>query len=354
MLRRLRMGLTLNSFWHRLRVRWSGCADGKAGHPAIDQKEPAIYETRLLDLGKQVIEAIHRQFGARTQSLEATREAQIQSLRKAVKEFEDVDRAYRTLRSNLGRDLEVQVRHGWYVFFVITIVIGEAALNFQAFEVFQKPFFMTLIMAAAVGVSIPICAHFLGIWVRQWPSPWPATLLKVAIVAAVGAAAVFGINIARSEYLKLLEMDLGPADQAIQRAFVAMNAFVFVTAIVLSHFAHDPDPQLEASYHKMRLWDSRCHRLAAAIQDVSGKLDSLAYQQRAEINIAQAVTSEVVRLYRHANLRARAERALPESFKVDPLIPEAERAHDLQTRTSEKTVADLLARWHGDAAHTGT
>jgi hypothetical protein len=245
---------------------------------------------------------------------------QIELLRALLTAFEEEMKRYNRRRDELDRDVvTTYLGKGWYRVFLFIIGLGEFALNAQAFEVFQKPVLLTWLMAITLGVGIPLCAHFCGLWIRQWPTPAWATGLKLGATLVVAAACLVGINEARQFYLTSQQLNRGPQSTLLEHAFLAINIFVFVVATLLSHFAHDEDYQLENLHKRVSKLDRKLDAADTAIYDCSGKLEGLHKKTVAELEETRAIITELVLIYREANRLARNGQR-PVVFKDDPKL----------------------------------
>lgn len=309
-----------NSFLHRFLIRRRGRRDGLAKIPRLDEQEPSEQERQLLVRGTQHTEQIAGRYSDAVERAKAELQRQIEQFQMLLTAFEEEMTRFNKRRQDLRRDVvTTYISQRWYRIFLITIALGEFALNTQAFEVFQKPLLLTWLMALTLAVGIPLSAHFCGLWIRQWPKPAWATGVKLAATLAVTAACLVGINRAREFYLVSEHLSSGPQSALLEHAFLAINFFVFAVATLLSHFAHDEDYQLENLHKRVSKLDRKLDVTDSGIYRWSGKLEGMCKKANAELEETRAIILELILLYREANRLARdGER--PEAFKIAPTL----------------------------------
>lgn len=343
-MRRGGRGRVTNSLFHRLVVRWKGKCDGRKGIPGIDDKSASNFERQLLDRAGQHAQAIVGQFAREIQREEGSRENLIDQLRINTEKYLAEVSAYERKKRALGRDVTIHLSRGWYAFFVFLIVSGEFALNSQAFDVFQKAPWLTYVMALTVATGLPAVAHFIGIWIKQWPRPAWQTGLKVAVTASVTLACLVGLNIARREYLDALGIQIGEHGQILERAFLLINIFVFLSATVMSYFSHDEDQELENLHIRVAMLDKRLDELNRSIRAAGGQLDDLHQREHSELEEVKGIVLELIHMYRDRNLYARPEGKKPVCFDQEPNIPELKRADEMQKMLDESKVNEINER----------
>jgi hypothetical protein len=208
--------------------------------------------------------------------------------------------------------------------------------------VFQKPQILTWLMALAVAVGVPMVAHFCGIWIKQWPKPAWITGLKLFVTAAAVVGCLVGINVARQAYLSVGGISLGRQDEILEHAFLAINIFIFVSATVLSHFAHDENEELEILHKRVSNLDRKLDGLDVRVHGLDGQINRLKVGQAAEIQEIRAIIRELVSMYRGANLLARKHKDEDKAqiFGADPEV--AVPAVDIGER-QETSVQALVA-----------
>lgn len=255
----------------------------------------AISETeRQIQTGVNItIRDAEQRFNARADPLQSKRA----ELEKALKEIYQPE--YERLREKTGRrDVQIYLSRPVYFGLMALFTIGEAAFNVVAFNVFQEPAFYTVLMTAAVAVAIPVCAHLVGIWLRQWPQPWWATAAKLVVVVGVVVGVLIAINRVRFAYLGELAPEFAKAHPELNLAFFAINILVLVAAAAVTYLAYDPEPGFAEAKAKVD-W---CN---AAMRNIEGKLDQLANALRTEVEMAKEAGWQLMAYYRMVNRRKR-------------------------------------------------
>jgi tetrahydromethanopterin S-methyltransferase subunit G len=323
-----------NSFWHRLLVRRRGRRDGRAGIPALNDPEPSEYEKQLVSRGAQHMTQVVAAYAPKIRKLQAQLEAMIERLKDLTSRFTDVMGRYNRRRQELGRDVIVHfVSKRAYRIIMVCIALGEFALNAQAFEVFQKPLFMTILMAASVGIGIPWLAHLCGIWIKQWPKPTLRTAIKLAICVLGTVGGLLAINTARIAHLEQAGLASASEARALQGAFLGINLLVFLAATFLSYAAHEQDQELDNLYEKVKELGRKIKAVESEISNLEGHLKGLRDRQRTDLDLIKHITMELIHLYRTENHLARKDGAKPKSFETEPQIPEPSPVGDNYFRT---------------------
>jgi hypothetical protein len=196
--------------------------------------------------------------------------------------------------------------------------ISELALNVSAFQVFEKPPLLTLVMAAVVGLGLPLCAHFLGAFLKQWPRPAWRTAIYVGITAAIAILCLNGVTIARSQYL-LGDRQLASRDEILQQAFFYINLFVFLTATVASYFSHEEDPDFDNMRRSFFVLDAQCGSAHRKLTDIVKQLRTIQQAHEAKVSEVQAIVRELVYLYRRNNRLSRDGDS--QAFQSEPVLP---------------------------------
>ncbi len=234
-------------------------------------------------------------------------EGKLADLRKALQETYEPE--YQRLRERTGRrDALVYLSRPVYFALLLGITLGELLYNIVAFNIFQEPALYTLFMAAAVGLSIPICAHVMGIWIRQWPPPGWVTAIKLISLAVILVVVLNEMNHARLAYLQEVTPEFVKAHPELEMAFLAINILILVGVIVLTYLTYDPEPNFAET-------KERLDRTNAAIRRLEGQLDQWANTFRTEVEILKETGWGLMAFYRKVNRRRREK--MPRYFDDD-------------------------------------
>jgi hypothetical protein len=271
--------------------RRRGRRDGRAGVPALEESASSDYEKQLLSRGGQHMAQVIRGYDPKSRETEAKREAAIERFRLLTDWFVEEMRRYDAKRKLLGRDVIVHfVSRGWYRIIMFVIALGEFALNAQAFEVFQKPLILRVLVAATIGVGIPWVAHGCGIWVRQWPKP------------------------------------------------------AWKTGVLLADFAHEEEQELDTLHQRVSRLDRKLDALDAEIHRLNGEADRLQGSESAELEEVKAIVKELVSMYRGENVLARKDGQKPKAFDTEPALVEPSVAADRPAGTPKSEVDKIRQR----------
>lgn len=335
------MSRVLNSWWHRLHVAREGKRDGKARLPRADDHNAAEFERQLIQQGQQILSRLQEFRAKKGAKLVAAQDDAVGRSKRVVGQFKAKYHEYDAKKRALGRGVIVHL--GWikYLILMLAIALGELALNFQAFQVFQKPLVLTFLMSLVVAVGLPLSAHFIGVFVKQWPAPAWRTAVFVALSLAVGVVCLNGINIARALYLVAPGQQMSQRDDILQQAFFYINLFVFFTAILASYFSHDADQDFDNIRRAFFALDKQCGKARGRLTAIVKDLNTIQQTHEAKVSGLAGIVREVVFLYRRHNKHQRDDD--PAAFKTDPALPEGNDTA-LRIITSEE-IDDLFRDW---------
>jgi hypothetical protein len=133
-----------------------------------------------------------------------------------------------------------------YITLMGIIGIGEGAFNFVVFQVFQEILPLTFLMSLAVMVGMPALGHFSGMSARH------RKFVEASIFTTVGLAALVGITYLR---LYFLQGEASASDaqgtttpgigHIMGLAYFFISVMIFVVAIAIAYFYHEPGAQGE-------------------------------------------------------------------------------------------------------------
>jgi hypothetical protein len=217
-----------------------------------------------------------------------------------------------------------RVSRGVYLLGIVAILIAEFPLNAIAFRLFGEAEVLTWVMTASLAVTLVLCAHGLGTFLRQ-AHPSMAERRWIVVLVALPILAIAAIAVIRARYLsyeaELTGFDaLGPmVGSAI---FLVINMLVYTGATMLSYLAHAPhdvaaeradEAAIEAE-RDLKLAQQRlgeASRRAGQYQERSSKASVAAEES---VRVARARADEVIAYHRGlmatyctANLRARKD-----------------------------------------------
>jgi hypothetical protein len=254
-----------------------------------------------------------------------------------------------------------------YLVGILAILIAEFPLNAIAFRLFGEAEVLTWVMTASLAVTLVLCAHGLGTFLRQ-AHPNMAERRWIVVLIALPILAIAAIAVIRARYLsfeaELTGFDaLGPIVGSA--VFLVINLLVYTGATMLSYLAHVPrdvateraEAAAAQAVRDLELAQRRlteATRRAGEYQERSSKA-SVAAQE--SLRVARARADEVIAYHRGlmatyctANLRARRDadgvvafEHLPE-IHVPAVLEELAHAREGATgngKASAETVVEL-------------
>jgi hypothetical protein len=207
---------------------------------------------------------------------------------------------YERLQKKTGRfEPRIYLSSMAHHFIMLALACGEAAFNLVAFDVFREPGYRTVLMALVVVIAIPLCAWFVGIWIRQWPKPAWVTTTKVCFVVASLVFVLIGMNRIRLAYLAQLQPTLLSEHPELKWAFMAANLVVLFAAALVTYLATDPEPGFAEA-------KTRVDKAVKEIHKIDGKLNHLAERVITECKQIRAGALQLIAFYRAINRRYRS------------------------------------------------
>jgi hypothetical protein len=221
--------------------RWRAKREGRLdGGVSTDHN---LYEARLLNFGEQEAGRIAQEWedmDKRLKSEYCTTKARCvvtqEELRSAKEEMRKASQEYEPARKKLE---EILGRHHMkkpvYILLMLFLALAEFPLNAIAFRTTGEPEVTTYIMTGTLAVALPLCAHFLGVFLRfQKHTKREYALIILNILLPVGAIA--GVAYFRDKYIGEMQKVLGIEMDATTVAliFVAINLVIYLVAVLVS------------------------------------------------------------------------------------------------------------------------
>jgi hypothetical protein len=368
----------------RHRARRDGRRDGLLGIPTRDE---VAYPPALLQIRHRADEALAslargwtnddarlRERGAGTgRSVEAARrEVEEQAFAVAAIERRhaaDVQRrdAFAAAPPTSERSI-VRVSPRVYVVAIIAILVAEFPLNAIAFRLFGEAEVLTWVMTASLAVTLVLCAHGLGTFLRI-EHPTMAERRWVVVLVVLPVLAIVAIAVIRARYLSmeaaLTGLDvLGPVVGSL--AFLVINLLVYTGATMLSYLAHAPhaagareaadtaqDSGEELTRAQRRLTEAtrRERGIEQELSRTGAATDETLRFVRSHARELVAYYRQLMAVYCTANLRARGTPELPAVLRElppieipAPLSDEEPAVASLNGHASGASVATLADR----------
>ena len=230
-----------------------------------------------------------------------------------------------------------RVSRSVYLLGIVAILIAEFPLNAIAFRLFGEAEVLTWVMTASLAVTLVLCAHGLGTFLRQ-AHPSMVERRWIVVLVALPILSIAAIAVIRARYLsyeaELTGFDaLGP--MVGSAVFLVINLLVYTGATMLSYLAHAPrDVAAEragtAAVEADRELELAQWRLAEAsrrVGDHEERSSKAAVAAEETVRVAAARADEVIAYHRGlmatycaANLRARKDADVVEAFEHLPEI----------------------------------
>jgi hypothetical protein len=331
-----------------LQARRDGQRDGLRGIPSncSSMTPPALVRIgqrateELAQLSRDVITSEVRQRQALSSTEHERRSADDEVERAAIAVG---DAGRRSEASVEGRDAIVPGERGprvsgvVYLLGIIAILVAEFPLNAIAFRLFGEAEVLTWVMTASLAVTLVLCAHGLGTFLRQ-AHPSMAERRWVIVLIALPILAILVIAVIRARYLsyeaELTGFDsLGPVVGSA--VFLVINLLVYTGATMLSYLAHAPrDVAAERAEtaavkagRELELAQRRLAEASGRVGDHEERSSKAVAAAEESVRVAAARADEVIAYHRGlmatyciANLRARKDADVVEAFEHLPEI----------------------------------
>ena len=320
----------------------NGKLDGGKNIPDKHQKERSAYEQQFSMRTGMSLREISTQWekldrGLKGEYVSAVREF-IDARKKSEKEGKEAQEALDTYRSAVEKSNDStdnpHLGRKAYWAIILLIAVGEIPLTAKAFGLMGDSNLMTYIFAIILCVSVPTCAHFAGLMLREKFS-WKNMVVLAADLAAF-IFVLYGISWVRERYFEaegkqLLEgVQMDP--HMVTLFFFAIQLFIFVVAATASYFAHDGHPDRMPSKRTLdhtakdntketaeaKIAEKRFDDAARRLAEVDAKREKsfASFQQQGERLIDEC--KMMIQAYRGANIRARGGDAAIASFSTYP------------------------------------
>jgi hypothetical protein len=333
----------LRRWWDRSRARREGSRDGSLGVPVLDEIAIPPALAAIAQRADESIASLHRRWVEHDERL--GRDVEVREGRARASEagaqdvLGEVERARRRVDDVPTRDAFAssapqpvsRIRRGTYAIAIVAVLIAEFPLNAVAFRLFGEAEVLTWIMTASLAAGLVVCAHGLGVFLRQ-----PHHERRWIWILTVGPVLVLiGVAIIRERYLAVaaeaagLEL-LGPMVGSV--VFLAINLLVYAGATLLSYLAHAPAPAKVVDPLAIRSRElaearggQRQAETTARVESEAAVAAAHAHEEARRVAAAQAreirsYYRQLMAVYRTANLRARRSPEIPAVLRDDPPI----------------------------------
>lgn len=253
----------------------------------IIEKEKAILEQRK----QNQLEEIHQAFKGRETELDQYQGMIKRDYLHAKQHLHDTQ-----LKVNRTTPLIHFKSKFWYIMLLLAIGISEVPLNLQIFQKFGEAFIITIIMASSLAISIPVLAHFTGVFLKQRKEKKEYFGIAVFCILLF-AIFNFGVSIFRAYVLA--ENVAQDSDNLNIVIFTSLNLILFVIGVLASYFRHDESYELEHAHKDFQKEKKKYDKEQISIQN---RLKLIANEKHSRINEVQNAYEEDLK--RINNIRA--------------------------------------------------
>ena len=348
--------------WDLWRARRDGKRDGLRGVPTQSEvaSPPALQQLR--QRADEALASLWRSWeseDARLREAAETAERQLElaqtHARAAAETLDRVRARHEAAREHLtALDARVAPDAGIprlsqrvYRVAIVAILLAEFPLNAVAFRLFGEAEVLTWVMTASLAVTLVLCAHGLGTFLRA-PNQTMAERRWIAVLTALPFLTIVGVALIRARYLSEVAeatglATLGPVLGSL--VFLVINLLVYVGASMLSYLAHGPraasrkleSEAVDTSSRELREAEERLAQAQAEVrrQAEAAARGPLAVERALRVGRARASErrsyhAQLMSAYCSANIRARGNPEIPSVLCELPeiAVPAALRERD--------------------------
>ncbi|MEM2890646.1 MAG: hypothetical protein QW358_04865 [Candidatus Hadarchaeum sp.] len=342
-------------FWKKWKAIFHGRKDGKEGYPSDDSVSPSLYEDRRISDAEAQIRYLRERYERADKKLKeqycmekVTLENLNDKIKALEKEHQEAREDHKDKRKITEKSrLPVPVPISYWIIFAV-LAMCEFPMNSVVFDILGEAKWLTYLLAAGLGVIIPLAAHFLGIQLRResffesLPGACKAMLMIIIVMAVlISIAYIREKFVEGSKIATLLGISMDP--RMVTIVFLSINLLIFMVATIASNFYHiDVGDEIKREdYHVKRIIkESRKilnelsedleslreakDKIEESISKISVARGNLFDQYVARANNVQKTTELLISIYRHENMRSRMKAGKgskePLSFQKDPDI----------------------------------
>jgi hypothetical protein len=338
--------------WHRYSIwgaKWQGRSDGKKNIPAWHNPDQPPYVLEVVEAAEHEIRMLIEEWHKRDRILRG-KEEQSQKHRdeadqrkeKAKDELEKAVDAYRKAHDGNDPPAGTDARLLGYWLLLAFLFIFEFPINSIVFRIFGEAEIFTYVATAAIAISLLVCAHQLGHFLRE--GKWDKT--RIAITAVLIAIPILVIGVVawlRQRYLSQVVGETeGAWSQGMLFAFATFNLLIFTVATVASYLVHDPT--LFAVYRARKQLAKAQDELKQAERDrIRAKTDreKTLDVYRTKAKQIKDTAQQLIQIYRTENLRHRKDR---EQYEKQGLYQPKSFDKENQPKIAEEALRELEAR----------
>jgi hypothetical protein len=232
---------------------------------------------------------------------------------------------------------------GYWVLFTF-LAICEFPMNSVVFDILGEAKWLTYLLAAGLGVIIPLSAHYMGIMLRR-ESPFESlkSALKASFLFVSVFAVLLGLAYLREKFVtgadiaSVLGVEMDP--RMVTIVFLSINLLIFVVATLASYMVHiDVADEQIRSYHRtlrslkevedvlddtsgsLNKLKAKCDEVGEHISGLMVTREKILQKNRESAEAHRDTAQWLINVYRTSNTRARKDSQMPKCFKTMPAI----------------------------------
>jgi len=326
-------------------AKCQGKKDGKKNIPKWESAEQPSYLMELKQLGDAAVRDLINKWSKEDEKLkkkwaecEKEKNEALEAHEKAKNEYHAVEERYKKAHgiTPIGIKPPGFVR---YYLLIAILFICEFPMNSVVFRLFREAEIMTYIVTAGLAIALLMCAHYLGIRLREGKFQNKIEISINIMLIIVPMFTILAVAITREWYLSKLGVQTSNS-HIMLFAFGTFNLIIFLAATIASYSVHDP---LLCDFYraKKQLEKARINLTKAEQKLASAKIkrEKVFQAYRARAYIIKDRVQWLTDIYRTENLRYRTDRnehenGQPKSFteyvevKIGKELEELDWDHD--------------------------
>jgi len=328
--------------WRPLPSGWP-LWETKNPEPPVDQRELSQYESKLISVAHENLERIGSEWSNEDENLTeeyCNSKAKLKELKDKIEdekeECKDAIGLLEKAREGFSKypPRWIPLWFYWLIFGIITT--GEGLFNYYVFQLFGQEKEETFIMAVAIILTIPVASKLIG-YHHKKSNKTVSDRFWLVLMTVIVVGELIALAILRERFFEASKA-IGVSDIPITSTVFALvlivfNLVIFTGLTYLSYTESRTDPEgyriakkaykdasgaveKECTDEKMVAEElasvrERFNRAHAARESTFEEYQYMAHKER-------DAWVTYIRTYRYANINARKDNTLPESFKIDP------------------------------------
>ncbi len=313
--------------------------ESKEPDPPVHQKEHSQYEAKLISIAHENLEKIGSEWAKEDEKLmpeycnaKAEKERLEEKISTETNEHKDAILAHETTKRVFFNFPPRWIPLFLYWLIFIAIGCGEGYFNYFVFQMFGEEEWKTYIMAGAIILLIPLAAEILGHSIKKemkTNTDKSGILISLTIVILL----LICLAVLREAFFEATQVKIKMTPTSLALILIVFNLAIFFIMTFLSYLEARKNPEdyrkAKKAYHEalknLKERGEDVEKIAEELAEAEEKFNNAHSKRESGFegysHLAEAERDSwvsYIRTYRHGNMSARKEKALPESFKVDP------------------------------------